>query len=240
MKDISESRKNIEDIDRKMAELFEKRMRCSYEIAVYKQAKGIPILDSSREKALLERNESYIEADELKPYYRQFMQDIMDISKQYQKSLYKEENAKIKIRVINGPNINMLGIREPDIYGRITYKELVRMIEEHAAAKDIYVEIMQSNHEGDLVDMLQDCHEKIDGIVINPGACTHTSVAILDALKAVDIPAVEVHISELDKREDFRQISYIRQACMATVTGHGVKGYLEAIDMLIGNTGRRK
>ena len=95
-------------------------------------------------------------------------------------------------------------------------------------------------HEGDLVDIIQQSYGTTDGIVINPGAYTHTSVAILDALKAVDIPAVEVHISELDKREEFRQISYIRQACMATVTGHGVKGYLEAIDMLIGNTGRRK
>ncbi len=232
MRDISESRKNIEDIDRQMASLFEKRMQCSHEIAEYKKAKGIPVFDSSREKTLIEKNEAYIVDTELKPYYRQFMKDIMDISKQYQRSLYKEETGKIKIRVINGPNINMLGIREPDIYGKITYKELVRLIEEHSAKKDVYVEVMQSNHEGDLVDMLQDCYGKADGIVINPGACTHTSVAILDALKAISVPAVEVHISEVDKREDFRQISYIRQACMATITGHGINGYLEAIDML--------
>ena len=232
MKDISESRKNIEDIDRQMAALFEKRMQCSHEIAEYKKAKGIPVFDSSREKSLIEKNEAYIVDTELKPYYRQFMKDIMDISKQYQRSLYKEETSKIKIRVINGPNINMLGIREPDIYGKITYKELVRLIEEKKKKKDVYVEVMQSNHEGDLVDMLQDCYGKADGIVINPGACTHTSVAILDALKAISVPAVEVHISEVDKREDFRQISYIRQACMATITGHGVNGYLEAIDML--------
>ena len=232
MKDISESRKNIEDIDRQMAALFEKRMQCSHEIAEYKKAKGIPVFDSSREKSLIEKNEAYIVDTELKPYYRQFMKDIMDISKQYQRSLYKEETSKIKIRVINGPNINMLGIREPDIYGKITYKELVRLIEEHSAKKDVYVEVIQSNHEGDLVDMLQDCYGKADGIVINPGACTHTSVAILDALKAISVPAVEVHISEVDKREDFRQISYIRQACMATITGHGIDCYLEAIDML--------
>ncbi|MCR4807663.1 MAG: type II 3-dehydroquinate dehydratase [Lachnospiraceae bacterium] len=138
-----------------------------------------------------------------------------------------------KIRVINGPNINMLGIREPDIYGRTTYEDLVRMIGEHGDELGIEVSVMQSNHEGDLVDMIQDSYKKIDGIVINPGAYTHTSVAILDALKAVSIPAVEVHISEVDKREDFRQISYIRKACVKTITGHGVKGYLEAMDHLV-------
>lgn len=141
----------------------------------------------------------------------------------------------MKIRVINGPNINMLGIREPDIYGRTTYKDLEAMIFDHANKLGVEVEVMQSNHEGDLVDMLQDCYKKIDGIVINPGAYTHTSVAILDALKAVSIPAVEVHISEVDKREDFRQISYIRKACAVTITGHGVNGYLEAMDYLVGN-----
>ena len=139
----------------------------------------------------------------------------------------------MKIRVINGPNINMLGIREPDIYGRTTYEDLVNMIKDHAARLGIDVEVMQSNHEGDLVDMLQDSYKKVDGIVINPGAYTHTSVAILDALKAVSIPAVEVHISKVDEREDFRQISYIRKACVKTITGHGVMGYIEAIDHLI-------
>ena len=138
----------------------------------------------------------------------------------------------MKIRVINGPNINMLGIREPDIYGRTTYKELEDMIYKYAGNTGIEVEVMQSNHEGDLVDMIQDCYGKIDGIVINPGAYTHTSVAILDALKAVSIPAVEVHISEVDKREDFRQVSYVRKACVKTITGHGVEGYLEAMSFL--------
>ena len=138
----------------------------------------------------------------------------------------------MKIRVINGPNINMLGIREPDIYGRTTYKELEDMIFKYAGNTGSEVEVMQSNHEGDLVDMIQDCYGKIDGIVINPGAYTHTSVAILDALKAVSIPAVEVHISEVDKREDFRQVSYVRKACVKTITGHGVEGYLEAMSFL--------
>ena len=138
----------------------------------------------------------------------------------------------MKIRVINGPNINMLGIREPDIYGRTTYDDLKDMIEEHARETGIYVEVMQSNHEGDLVDMIQDSYQKIDGLIINPGAYTHTSIAILDALKSVMIPAVEVHISNVDEREEFRQISYIRQACFETISGHGVKGYMEAMDIL--------
>lgn len=138
----------------------------------------------------------------------------------------------MKILVINGPNLNMLGIREPDIYGRTTYADLCGVIENYAAKLGVEVELYQSNHEGDLVDKIQEAYGKIDGIVINPGAYTHTSVAILDALKAVAIPAVEVHISEVDKREDFRQISYVRLACFATITGHGLNGYTEAIDML--------
>ena len=138
----------------------------------------------------------------------------------------------MKILVINGPNLNMLGIREPDIYGRTTYADLCKLIKDHAKRTGVSVELYQSNHEGDLVDIIQKAYEKIDGIVINPGAYTHTSVAILDALKAVAIPAVEVHISAIDKREEFRQISFVRLACMATITGHGVEGYLEAMDLL--------
>lgn len=138
----------------------------------------------------------------------------------------------MKILVINGPNLNMLGIREPDIYGRETYKSLCEKITSHCEAKCLDVELYQSNHEGCLVDEIQRAYGRIDGIVINPGAYTHTSVAILDALKAVSIPAVEVHISEVDKREEFRQISYVRAACIATITGHGTDGYLEAIDLL--------
>ena len=138
----------------------------------------------------------------------------------------------MKILVINGPNLNMLGIREPDIYGRTTYADLCQMIEQHAQKISAEVELYQSNHEGDLVDKIQKAYGNIDGIVINPGAYTHTSVAILDALKAVAIPAVEVHISEVDKREEFRQISYVRLACFATITGHGVNGYLEAMELI--------
>lgn len=139
----------------------------------------------------------------------------------------------MKILVINGPNINMLGIREPEIYGAETFQGLCKRIEEFAAEKGVEVELYQSNHEGDLVDKIQAAYGDADGIVINPGAYTHTSVALLDALKAVSIPAVEVHISDVSAREDFRQVSYIRAFCAATIAGHGTRGYLEAMELLI-------
>lgn len=139
----------------------------------------------------------------------------------------------MNILVINGPNLNMLGIREPGIYGAETYETLLLKISAHAKEKGVSVSFFQSNHEGDLVDKIQEAYKNADGIVINPGAYTHTSIAILDAVKAVGIPTVEVHISDVSKREDFRQISYIRAACIASVIGHGTDGYLEAMDILI-------
>ena len=138
----------------------------------------------------------------------------------------------MKILVINGPNLNMLGIREPNHYGRETYSDLCNKIQKHCENKNVEVKIYQSNHEGDLVDEIQKAYENIDGIVINPGAYTHTSIAILDALKSVNIPAVEVHISKVEERVDFRQISFVRLACVKTITGHGTDGYIEAIDYL--------
>ena len=139
----------------------------------------------------------------------------------------------MKILVLNGPNLNMLGIREPDLYGSATYDDLVKMIESHCADKGIEVKCLQSNHEGDLVDYIQQAYfDKFDGIVINPGAYTHTSVALLDALKAVQIPAVEVHISKVNEREAFRQVSYVSYYCSKTIIGKGFDGYIEAIDFL--------
>lgn len=139
----------------------------------------------------------------------------------------------MKIFIINGPNLNMLGIREPEIYGSGTYKELCELIKAHCEKKGIEPIFYQSNHEGDLVDKIQNAFfERADGIVINPGAYTHTSIALLDALKATKIKTVEVHISKVDEREKFRQISYIRPACTASVTGEGFDGYLHAIDIL--------
>ena len=141
----------------------------------------------------------------------------------------------MNILIINGPNLNMLGIREPEVYGTATYADLCGLIEAHAKAIGVTVTLYQSNHEGDLVDAIQQAYGKQDGIVINPGAYTHTSVALLDALKAVAIPAVEVHISDPDTREEFRKISYLRAACVKTIKGHGFDGYLKAIDYLTGD-----
>ena len=140
----------------------------------------------------------------------------------------------MKILVINGPNLNMLGIREPEIYGNGTYADLIAEIEAHAKTCGVTAEIFQSNHEGEIVDEIQRAYfDKFDGIVINPAAYTHTSIAIADALKAVNIPAAEVHISDIAAREDFRQISYIRPVCVTTVAGKGIAGYAEALDVLI-------
>ena len=139
----------------------------------------------------------------------------------------------MRILVLNGPNLNMLGVREPEHYGRETYADLLHKIRSYAKAKGIDVTCYQSNHEGDLVDAIQDAYGQYDGIVINPAAYTHTSVAILDALNAVRLPTVEVHISKVEERESFRQISYVREACIHTVTGKGPDGYLIALDLLM-------
>ena len=140
----------------------------------------------------------------------------------------------MKLLVINGPNLNMLGIREPAIYGGGTYAQLLDMIRAHAGKRGAEVSFFQSNHEGALVDAIQQAYfDGVEGIILNPAAYTHTSVALLDALKAVAIPAVEVHISDVAAREDFRQISYVRPACIATVTGRGFAGYLDAVDILL-------
>ena len=140
----------------------------------------------------------------------------------------------MKIYVINGPNLNMLGIREPEHYGKTTYTELCEMIKKHALTVGCEVKLYQSNHEGDLVDKIQEAYfEGYDAIVINPGAYTHTSVALLDALKSIRLPAVEVHISDVDSREEFRRTSYVRAAVVKTISGHGVAGYIEAINYLI-------
>lgn len=141
----------------------------------------------------------------------------------------------MKILVINGPNLNMLGCREPEVYGSKTYKDLRKQIKEFAKEKGVRVSFFQSNCEGDLVTAIQKAYKKYDGIVINPGAYTHTSIALLDAVKSVLVPTVEVHISDLYTREDFRQISYIRAACIGTISGKGFDGYNDAINLLISN-----
>ncbi len=144
----------------------------------------------------------------------------------------------MKFLVINGPNLNMLGIREPAIYGAATLAELEEMVRAHCEELGADVEFYQSNHEGDIVDRIQAAYTNIDAIIINPAAYTHTSVAIADAIKAVGIPAVEVHLSDVDKREDFRKISYVSPVCVATVKGKHFAGYTEACDILLKHLGK--
>ncbi|MBR6807634.1 MAG: type II 3-dehydroquinate dehydratase [Clostridia bacterium] len=139
----------------------------------------------------------------------------------------------MKFLIINGPNLNMLGIREPEIYGSETYDDLVRCITDAAVSRRLDFEIFQSNHEGVIVDKIQEAYGKFDGIIINPAAYTHTSVAILDALKAVSIPTVEVHISDVNEREEFRRISYVSLIAVKTIAGHGFAGYVLAMDELM-------
>ena len=144
----------------------------------------------------------------------------------------------MNILVINGPNMNMLGVREPEIYGRETLADLENMIRAHCESRGVTCEFFQSNHEGAIVDRIQQAYGTSDGIVINPAAYTHTSVAIPDALRAVGIPAVEVHVSDIAARESYRHISYTKEACIAQIAGRGLKGYLDAVDLLIERAGK--
>ena len=139
----------------------------------------------------------------------------------------------MKIQVINGPNINMLGVREPAIYGKETFADLIALLEQTAGSLHVEVLHYQSNHEGDIIDKIQDCYQQIDGIVINPAAYTHTSIGILDALKSVGIPAIEVHISDVNNRESFRKVSYAGLACEKSICGQGINGYKIAIEYLV-------
>lgn len=141
----------------------------------------------------------------------------------------------MKILVINGPNINMLGIREPEVYGSASYDDLIAYVQGEANKLGAKLTFFQSNHEGALLDTIQQAYGRFDGIVINPAAYTHTSVALLDAVKAVGIPTVEVHITDPHKREEFRRVSYIRAACIATITGRGFEGYVDAVKLLLDN-----
>ena len=143
----------------------------------------------------------------------------------------------MKIMVLNGPNLNLLGVREPGIYGAGSYADLIALLQQYAAEQGIELDCRQTNHEGVLVDWIQEAMGKFDGIVINPGAYSHTSIALLDAVKAVRVPTVEVHISGVDARESFRQISYIGMACVHTIKGHGLQGYVEGIQFLQQNSG---
>lgn len=233
--DLHTARVRINAIDTKMVELFAERMRAAAEIAAAKAEQGLPVLDAGREEQVLERVTEQA-GETLAPYIRTLYQTMFAVSRDYQAALLSAPSTRekhSKILVINGPNLNMLGIREKNIYGTETYADLRALLEKAFAKAGVSGEIYQSNHEGDLVDRIQRAYfDGMDGIVINPAAYTHTSVAVLDALKAVSLPTVEVHISALEEREDFRQISYAGKACVKTIIGRGLQGYVDAVAFL--------
>lgn len=243
---LNDFRDRINEIDDQIIELFTERMRTAAKIAEAKAAQNLPVLDSGREKAVLRRVKEKA-GKELEVYAEMLYRTILDVSKSYQAGLmaagtplssetaagsYTKRN-RIKLLVLNGPNINMLGVREKNIYGEETYDSLLRLLEKTFQENGAEGEVFQSNHEGALVDRIQAAYsDGTDGIVINPAAYTHTSIAILDALKAVRLPAVEVHISNIAEREKFRQVSYAGMACVKTIMGKGLQGYVEAVRFL--------
>ena len=227
---IGSLRNEIDKYDAKLIELFEKRMSVCAEIARLKQEYGADVLDSTREKAKHDAVEA-LASDGMVKYDSELIETVMRLSRSYQNTLIPTRSVK-RLLVINGPNLNMLGIREPEIYGESSYASLVGYIKAVFAMYNVGGEIYQSNHEGCIVDKIQSAYECFDGIVINPAAYTHTSIAIHDAIKAVKLPAVEVHLSDIQKRENFRHNSFVSAACIATFAGMGFESYKEAISLL--------
>ena len=228
--DLNEARSIINRADEQIVSALKERMRAVTEVARYKQAHNLPVLDEKREEKVLERVAA-MAGDDLGDMARELYKHIMALSRDYQTKMLGRD-GKIRLLVLNGPNLNMLGIREPDIYGRQTYADLTAYIRAEAEKLGADVEIFQSNHEGALVEKIQSALHHFDGVVINPAAYTHTSVAILDALKAVALPAVEVHLSDVNARETFRHVSYAGMACEKTYAGHGFEGYRLAMEYL--------
>ena len=235
--ELEEARTQIREVDEAMRALFVRRMEAVRAVAAYKAAYGLPVEDAAQEARVLGALAPGVADADVRACYERFLRDVMANSKDWQRELLArvdDEAARpVRILVINGPNLNLLGLREPDIYGTQSYAALCELIEKHAADLGICVDIYQSNHEGDLVDVIQGARGRASGIVINPGAYTHTSVALLDALRAVSLPAVEVHLSDVNAREAFRAVSFVRPACVACIAGHGVAGYIEALDLLV-------
>lgn len=245
--DLDGYRNRINEIDDQIIALFAERMQTAAKIAETKAAQNLPVLDSEREEAVL-RHVREKAGKELEAYAETLYQTMFRVSRSYQAKLMSMERTDIpdakptcnhegkesmKLLVLNGPNINMLGIREKNIYGEESYESLCRLLEKTFLEKGIAGEVFQSNHEGALVDRIQAAYfDGTNGIIINPAAFTHTSIAILDALKAVNLPAVEVHLSDIAEREDFRQVSYAGMACVKTIKGKGFQGYVEAVCFL--------
>ena len=230
---IDDYRKEIDILNKEIVEKLERRFKLSREIGKYKEEHGLPVYDAQREKQVLNQIRE-LSDEESSLYIERIFLKIMEESREYQKG---EEamsfgDDDMNILVINGPNMNMLGIREPDIYGTRTYQSLVKMIENKAKELKVSVSCFQSNSEGEIVDAIQKAYGIADGIIINPAAYTHTSIAIADAIRAVDIPTVEVHISDVSEREEYRKISYVGECCIDTIQGEGYEGYNIAMEIL--------
>lgn len=236
--DLNEIRNKIDKIDDKLAELIDERFTLVEQVANAKIGINKQVRDTAREESILSR----ITANVAHPdSIRTVFKNIFSTSRANQTDIIlnnarrNADNPFKAIKVINGVNLNMLGIREPNIYGDKSYSALEHYIEECARELNLYVSVVQFNHEGDIVDEIQNCLDKYDGIVINPGAYTHTSVAIADALKAVNIPVIEVHLTDVDSREAFRKISYIAPIAIKTIKGHGFEGYKMALNVFAEN-----
>lgn len=236
--ELNDIRNEIDKIDDEIAMLLDKRFALVEQVAIAKIGIKKQVRDTDREESILSRvSENTKYPDSIRAVFK----NIFSASRANQTDIIlnnarKSNGTDFKaIKVINGVNLNMLGIREPDIYGDKSYSALEQFIEKSADELNLYASVVQFNHEGDIVDEIQSCLNKYDGIIINPGAYTHTSVAIADALKAVNIPVVEVHLSDVDSREPFRKISFIAPIAIKTIKGHGFEGYKMALDVFKGN-----
>lgn len=232
--ELNEIRNQIDNIDDEIAVLLDKRFTLVEQVATAKIGIKKQVRDTAREDSILSRvSEKAMYPESVRSVFK----NIFSASRANQTEIILNHARNScdtyfkAIKVINGVNLNMLGIREPNIYGNKSYNALEQFIEDSAGELNLFVSIVQFNHEGDIVDEIQNCLNKYDGIIINPGAYTHTSVAIADALKAVNIPVVEVHLSDVDSREPFRKVSYIAPIAVKTIKGYGFEGYRMALNV---------
>ncbi len=232
---LSDLRKRIDGIDDQLIRLLKERMDCTDEIGNRKAQDGIPVRNAAREEEILQKVDEIVPED-MREDIRQLYRALFACSRARQiRNPVRKRNAADgcpAVLVLNGPNLNLLGIREPDLYGRLDYAALEDYLEQCGLEEELSVTCVQSNSEAYLVEQIQNARGAYDGIVINPAAYTHTSVALLDALKAVSLPCVEVHLTDVSAREDFRTVSYIREACLDCFAGFGFESYRKALSLL--------
>ena len=234
-KALSDLRERIDGIDDQLIRLLKERMDCTDEIGKRKAEDGTPVRNAAREEEILQKVDALVPED-MREDIRQLYRALFACSKTRQRRnpvrTGVSADGRTAVLVLNGPNLNLLGIREPDLYGRLDYAALEDYLEQCGQEEDLSVTCVQSNSEAYLVEQIQNARGIYDGIVINPAAYTHTSVALLDALKAVSLPCVEVHLTDVSSREDFRTVSYVREACLDCFAGYGFEGYRKALSLL--------